>query len=82
MDEKIAAYLVQLDALDAQEAKEEPPSTAQTLQEKLTWLDSQRQRYEALKAQMEATGETQVSLTDPDSRSMANGSKVEVGYNV
>jgi hypothetical protein len=33
-------------------------------------------------AQLERTGETQISLTDPDSRAMAAHTKARVGYNI
>jgi hypothetical protein len=33
-------------------------------------------------AQLERTGEDQISLTDPDSRAMAAHTKVGVGYNI
>ncbi len=54
------------------------------LKEKIAKLKEQMQRLEVLKVQMLATPDQQISLTDPDSRSMATsgrGSGV-VGYNV
>ncbi len=81
IDEKLETYLAQLDAGDAQDA-EARPLTVQELQAKIGRLEEKKQRYEALKSQMEETGETQVSLTDPDSRSMPKSPKVDVGYNV
>jgi hypothetical protein len=33
-------------------------------------------------AQLERTGEDQISLTDPDSRAMAAHTKVAVGHNI
>jgi hypothetical protein len=33
-------------------------------------------------AELECTGESQISLTDPDSRAMAADTKVAVGYNI
>jgi hypothetical protein len=35
-----------------------------------------------LLAELERTGESQISLTDPDSRAMAGHTKLGVGYNV
>jgi hypothetical protein len=48
---------------------------------KHTLLQERKQRYEALQHQMEESGTTQVSLTDPESRSMPKSPKVDVGYN-
>ena len=33
-------------------------------------------------AELDRTGESQISLTDPDSRAMAAHTKVAVGYNI
>ena len=41
-----------------------------------------RRRYNAMLAQLDRTGEDQISLTDPDSRAMAAHTKVGVGYNI
>jgi hypothetical protein len=38
--------------------------------------------YDALRKRLERTGESQISLSDPDSRAMAAHTKVGVGYNV
>ena len=51
------------------------------LAEKIEALRKKRGRYGALLAQLERTGESQISLTDPDSRAMAAQTKVGVGYN-
>lgn len=39
-------------------------------------------RYEGLRQALAASGETAVSLTDPDSRPMLSGGRIEVCYNV
>jgi Transposase DDE domain len=73
----------------AQHADRQEPSAAlktktTRLKEKIAKLKEQMQRLRALKARMLATPDQQISLTDPDSRSMATsgrGSGV-VGYNV
>jgi hypothetical protein len=54
------------------------------LREKLTKLKSEMAKLEVIEKQLLATPDQQISLTDPDSRSMATsgrGSGV-VGYNV
>jgi transposase len=49
-----------------------------SLKEKIAALRERQQRYQEALAAMEESGQTQVSLTDPDSRRMR---KVGVGYN-
>ena len=45
-------------------------------------LSQKRGRYQAMLAQLDRTGEDQISLTDPDSRAMVAYTKVGVGYNI
>src|SRR6202044_2702471 len=52
------------------------------LAEKIAALGEKRGRYQAMLAQLDRTGEDQISLTDPDSRAIAAHTKVGVGYNV
>jgi hypothetical protein len=49
---------------------------------KIAALNEKRGRYEAMLAQLDRTGEDQISLTDPDSRAMAAHTKAGVGYNI
>src|SRR5260221_9356850 len=84
IEESVARYLQQLDTADRQERSEPLKAKTRTLKEKIAKLKEQMQRLEVLKVQMLATPDQQISLTDPDSRSMATsgrGSGV-VGYNV
>ena len=83
-EESVARYLQQLDSADRQEPSEALKTKTTGLKEKITKLKEQMRRLHALKAQMLATPDQQISLTDPDARSMATsgrGSGV-VGYNV
>ena len=84
LEESVARYLSQLDTADLQEPTEALAAKAKHLKEKLAKLESEMQRLEAYEALMLASPDEQISLTDPDSRSMATsgrGSGV-VGYNV
>lgn len=84
LEESVARYLAQLDTVDRQEPTEALAAKARHLKEKLATLDSEMQRLEAYEKKMLASSDHQISLTDPDSRSMATsgrGSGV-VGYNV
>ena len=84
IEESVARYLQQLDSADRQEPSEALKTKASRLKEKIAKLKEQMQRLEVLKVTMLATPDQQISLTDPDARSMATsgrGSGV-VGYNV
>jgi transposase len=84
IEESVARYLQQLDTADRQEPSEALKTKTSRLKEKIEKLKEQMQRLEILKVEMLATPDQQISLTDPDARSMATsgrGSGV-VGYNV
>ena len=84
IEESVARYLQQLDSADRQEPSEALKTKTTRLQEKIEKLKEEMQRLDKLKVQMLATPDQQISLTDPDARSMATsgrGSGV-VGYNV
>jgi transposase len=84
LEESVARYLIQLDTADRQEPSEAMSATTTRLKEKLAKLESEMQRLQAIEAQMLSSTDQQISLADPDSRSMATsgrGSGV-VGYNV
>ena len=84
IEESVARYLHQLDSTDRQE-----PSLAQTmrttrLKEKIERLAEEMQRLEALDVERRERPDQQISLTDPDARSMATSGRGSgtVGYNV
>ena len=84
IEESVARYLEQLDTADRQEPSEVLQTKTNRLKEKIETLKQQMRRLEGLKVEMLATADQQISLTDPDARSMATsgrGSGV-VGYNV
>ncbi|MFC2031454.1 IS1182 family transposase, partial [Chloroflexota bacterium] len=80
---RIERYLQELDENDAQETDSEKP-TAEELQEKIEWLKGRTEAYKELQEGMDESGESQISLTDPDARSMRLGASrgTEVAYNV
>src|SRR5215470_14867253 len=84
IDESVARYLSQLDTADLQEPSEALTAKTAHLQEKLAKLASELQRLKALEKAMLASPDQQISLTDPDSRSMATSGRGSgiVGYNV
>lgn len=81
IEEKIDQYLRELDRQDKQEGGERSLS-AEELKEKIEHYKQRRGQYEQLKKDLEQSGESQISLTDPQSRSMRVGHGVEVSYNV
>ena len=85
LEKSVARYLAQLDTADRQEPSEALAAKTAHLKEKLVKLESEMQRLAAMERLMLASPDQQISLTDPDSRSMAGtsgrGSGV-VGYNV
>jgi transposase len=84
LEKSVARYLSQLDTADLQDPSETVTLKKTHLKEKLEKLKSEMQKLEAIEKQVLASPGKQISLTDPDSRSMATsgrGSGV-VGYNV
>jgi transposase len=84
LEESVTRYLSQLDTADRQEPSEALAAKTTRLKEKLDKLGEEMRRLEELEVRMLAAPDQQISLTDPDSRSMATsgrGSGV-VGYNV
>jgi transposase len=84
IEDSVARYLHQLDTADRQEPSEVLAAKTERLKEKIARLHEEMARLEGLKTRMLAAPDKQISLTDPDARSMATsgrGSGV-VGYNV
>ena len=83
METRLEAYLKELDQADQVEAPTVPPRrSAAELQAKIERLKTRQVKYQGYLKQMEESGQSQLSLTDPDSRAMPNSPKAPVGYNV
>src|SRR6202011_1309834 len=87
--ESVARYMSQLDTADRQTAAGEEPSeavllTKTRLKEKLAKLDEEVKRLAAIEKALLASPDKQISLTDPDCRSMATSGRGSgmVAYNV
>ena len=81
-DARLAEYLAELAKADDRDGgRPEGGSPVRNLAEKIATLQKRHDEYAAIAAELERTGESQVSLTDPDSRAMATYPKVGVGYN-
>jgi len=84
IEDSVARYLDQLDTADRQAPTAAISSRVERLHEKISRLREEMVRLRALEGQMQEEADGQISLTDPDARSMATsgrGSGV-VGYNV
>src|SRR4051795_3892000 len=80
-DKKLDDYLQRLDHSDATE-QTAGGSRVENLAEKIAAVRGRRDRCQEMLAELDRTGESQISLTDPDSRAMAGHTRVAVGYNV
>ena len=77
-DAKLDDYLQRLDQSDASESKT-GGSRVNNLAAKIAAIRTRRTRCQDMLAQLDRTGEDQISLTDPDSRAMAAHTHVAVG---
>jgi len=76
IDDKILEYQQQLDAEDGD------PDT-EKIQDKIAYQESKKERYRNIGEELRASGERQISLTDPDARSVVlHRNIINVGYNV
>jgi len=81
IEAKIDEYLSELENNDKKEANISKV-TAEELNTKMGMLKERKEEYENLLRNLDASGESQISLTDPDSRAMVNNQRIEVCYNV
>jgi hypothetical protein len=84
IEESVERYLDQLDSADRQEPSLARMTKTARLKDKITKLKQEMRRLEKLEVRMLATPDQQISLTDPDARSMATSGRGSgiVGYNV
>jgi transposase len=89
IEESVARYMSQLDTADRETAAGEEPSetvllTKTRLREKLAKLEEEVKRLAAIEKALLASPDKQISLTDPDCRSMATSGRGSgmVAYNV
>lgn len=83
LEDSIGRYMVELDRADL-DAAAVLPSRVAHLKEKIAKVKQQMQALEVIGEQMKASADGQISLTDPDARSMATSGRGTgiVGYNV
>ena len=83
IDESIARYMAQLDTADRR-GDAVPEARVVRLKDKIVKLREEIARLDAINAELMKSEDKQISLTDPDARSMATSGKDTgiVGYNV
>jgi transposase len=83
IDESIARYMAQLEAAD-RHGDAVPEAKVARLKDKIEKLKKEITRLNAINSEMMKSDDKQISLTDPDARSMATSGKGTgvVGYNV
>lgn len=80
IEASINRYLAALDTADRQEAPVAQVKT-ERLQDKIAALKARMQELKAVEVRLNATPDKQISLTDPDARSMKTRGTGIVGYN-
>jgi transposase len=81
-DERLARYLKELDEADQDDDSGPGGGSIDQLQEKIKAIKERRDQLLSYRAQLDESGEDQLSLTDPDARAMHATSRVGVGYNI
>lgn len=90
IDERSEGYLQELETLDKEAAAQslaevaasgDRAQQAERLQQKLAAMEAERTRCRELLAAMEKSPTGQISLNDPDARSLDKGRQRTVGYN-
>ncbi|MGD8815465.1 MAG: IS1182 family transposase [Anaerolineales bacterium] len=83
LDADIERYLDELDENDEDEP-DGPRPTKEELQQKIEEMKRERAKAKELEKKLKNSGQTQISLTDPDSRSMpvSGDRRTDVSYNV
>jgi len=81
IESSINRYLTSLDAADRQVPSATEPD-ATRLEEKIAKLKAQMKELQVIESQLNDSPDKQVSLTDPDARSMMTRGNGIVGYNV
>ena len=80
---KVEQYLQEMEEADELEGEEEEKKlTAEELKAKIAGIKEHLDRHKKLEQRLEESGESQISLTDPDARLMKTRKGADVCYNV
>ena len=83
LEDSVARYLAELDRADRDPALL-PEGRVPHLKDKLAKLHAQMEKLDSIEKELEASPDRQISMTDPDARSMTSSGRATgtVGYNV
>lgn len=82
-EEKVEEYLQDLAAADEQEGEEEEKKlSAEELQKKIEGIKEHLKKHKQLQQKLAESGESQISLTDPEARLMRMSKGTDVCYNL
>lgn len=82
-EKKVEEYLKDLDEADREEGDEEEKTlTAEELKKKIAGIKDHLEKHKELEEKLVESGESQISLTDPDARLMRMSKGTDVCYNV
>jgi transposase len=83
LEKKVGAYLKELEESDRAEGESGKEGlSAAELKEKIAQLKERQKELQSVERELEQSGATQVSLTDPEARAMSMGRGSTIGYNV
>jgi transposase len=81
LEEKIDGYLKELEENDEKEKEDKRELSREEIEGILKGLKERKGTYEGFQKRLEETGESQLSLTDPEAKLMKFKEGFEVGYN-
>ena len=82
LDSKIEEYVQKLEELDFEENRIEANKASEEIEQIIVGLVERKSDYEGYMQKIRESGETQITLTDPDSRLMVANGKADVCYNI
>jgi transposase len=82
IEAKIDKYLKQIDVIDKDEASADSVHTSDEIQAIISGLSERKEVYQSFLDKLAESADYQLSLTDPDSRLMPTGGKMDVCFNI
>ena len=82
IEEKIKEYMSKLDDADQKEDTVESKDSSEEIAGIISEFKERKELYLGYSDELKQSGESQKSLTDPDSRKMLNNGKMDICYNV
>jgi len=82
LDAKIEEYNRQMDEMDAEENGVSSEYSKEEIKAVIAGLNRAKTKYEGYATRLEESGETSIAVTDPDSRMIMSGGRIEPSYNI